>query len=523
MRPYRERAIRGGSNGSSSEELEESRRLYQSSFSRSPDVDFALGRSPGDFYVARDELSREGQRIQDGEELLLDALRHERPGQRLRRLRRPRESALRFELAPSSPSSTSQAEAPMIERQSGRSQMPTPPYSSSGNGPGRRSPENDHSRTPPLTVGFAPAFPVGSEDRAEHRGSPSLSEIPRLPRISNPPGQSWTASYPPLHRSRAHDSPSDSDLEENTWDTLLTTMEPDEHLPSASSSFTSATASLSTSESGPSTQSTAPSSIDTLRPTEATAGSTYCPQSPSGSGDEMSDNDDDRAPAPPQALIQRMNRRAAAAASRPHHRLGPSSALGNRTAAGWLRWADSRRHEEERRTREALHMIESERSLSDNLMNDLYGSPLDTNAHLPVILDRSLRSSPRPVDGPVGEGSDPNNQPLSTNASASSTALDQEIRDERAREDEHRRHRFRAWQRARRRGDERRFEAGREDHYFEDLHLQDVQELRRLVSGTSETASGDDLDTMQRVIERMARREDIPDEWWAAVGLQRNL
>ena len=235
----------------------------------------------------------------------------------------------------------------------------------------------------------------------------------------------------------------------------------------------------------------------------------------------MSDNDDGRTPAPPQALIQRMNRRAAAAASRPY-RLSPSS-LGNRTAAGWLRWADSRRLEEERRTREAFHMIESERALSDNLMNDLYGSPIDSNAHLPVILDRSLRSSPRPVDGPISDSSDPNNQPLSTNASASSIALDREIRDERAREDEHRRHRFRAWQRARRRGDERHLEAGREDHYLEDVHLQDVQELRRLVSGTSETAPGDDLDTMQRVIERMARREDIPDEWWAAVGLQRNL
>jgi hypothetical protein len=28
---------------------------------------------------------------------------------------------------------------------------------------------------------------------------------------------------------------------------------------------------------------------------------------------------------------------------------------------------------------------------------------------------------------------------------------------------------------------------------------------------------------MQRFIERMARREDIPDEWWAAAGLARTI
>lgn len=32
-----------------------------------------------------------------------------------------------------------------------------------------------------------------------------------------------------------------------------------------------------------------------------------------------------------------------------------------------------------------------------------------------------------------------------------------------------------------------------------------------------------DLTNMQRFIERMARREDIPDEWWAAAGLSRSV
>src|SRR5690606_26327942 len=40
-------------------------------------------------------------------------------------------------------------------------------------------------------------------------------------------------------------SPPDDNAENDTWETLLTTITPDEHLPSADSSFTSATASAS--------------------------------------------------------------------------------------------------------------------------------------------------------------------------------------------------------------------------------------------------------------------------------------
>jgi hypothetical protein len=33
----------------------------------------------------------------------------------------------------------------------------------------------------------------------------------------------------------------------------------------------------------------------------------------------------------------------------------------------------------------------------------------------------------------------------------------------------------------------------------------------------------DDLGRMQHIVRRLARREDIPDEWWAEVGLSRNF
>lgn len=34
---------------------------------------------------------------------------------------------------------------------------------------------------------------------------------------------------------------------------------------------------------------------------------------------------------------------------------------------------------------------------------------------------------------------------------------------------------------------------------------------------------GDALGGMQRIVQRLARREDIPDEWWAEAGLSRTL
>jgi hypothetical protein len=35
--------------------------------------------------------------------------------------------------------------------------------------------------------------------------------------------------------------------------------------------------------------------------------------------------------------------------------------------------------------------------------------------------------------------------------------------------------------------------------------------------------NNDDLQQMQAILDRLARREDIPDDWWAAAGLARTL
>src|SRR5271168_3473621 len=70
------------------------------------------------------------ERRQAGEELLRDALHYDRPDQRLRLLRPPRESALRFEVAPSPPlsDSISPSTSPR-ERTFTRPYIPSPPYS----------------------------------------------------------------------------------------------------------------------------------------------------------------------------------------------------------------------------------------------------------------------------------------------------------------------------------------------------------------------------------------------------------
>jgi hypothetical protein len=116
-----------------------------------------------------------------------------------------------------------------------------------------------------------------------------------LPDLETPPPETWEASYPPLRRvghlsprsfSFRHDglgdrqrspgsSGDDPNAEEDTWETLLTTMEEDENQPSAESSFTSAIASASTSRrsdsasrSGRSSQTAATSFAD-LEPIDA--------------------------------------------------------------------------------------------------------------------------------------------------------------------------------------------------------------------------------------------------------------
>lgn len=489
LRPYRERAAREPSADAS--DVEDGLINYWYRMRRSPrpsrprtefDQSAAAQRAANTTNLSRNRTSR-SHRNQIGEQLLLDALQHERPGERLRRPRQFRESGLRFELDVGPPGETN-------DRSIRGPHIPSPPYSSSGSAPDRQSP---NGTLPSFTVGFAPAFPVDSQIPSE---TALTSSFP--PRIPSPPSFSAYPPFPRLRRTRSlrplphvtppnldfTDSSSDSDMEENTWDTLLTTMEPDEHLPSTSSSFTTGSASASNSQSIQSSQSTAISSLNTLRPTEATAGSTYCPQSPSGTDDDASGDDgEDLAPAPPQELIQRMNRRAAAATHQ-HRRIGPGRMALLRRPFNVRESQSVRASGLDYRPPPRFHMEDFV-----DLDEPNSGATVDTTSHMPVILDGNLRSSPRPVDGPLTP-SEPATQ---------LDPLDEEIRQELQRDEQLLSQRL-------------VFPEERSD-----------QGQREPDSVETQQSDRDALGTLQRVIERMARRDDIPEEWWAAIGLRRSF
>jgi hypothetical protein len=43
------------------------------------------------------------------------------------------------------------------------------------------------------------------------------------------------------------------------------------------------------------------------------------------------------------------------------------------------------------------------------------------------------------------------------------------------------------------------------------------------ISFSFDSSTDTDLQQMQAILDRLARREDIPDDWWAGAGLSRNM
>lgn len=227
---------------------------------------------------ARTEASNR-LRMVSGRALLRDAQSYERPGPRMRI---PRNGAVY------NPSSLSRSFTDVSgSEEAYRHSMPTPPYTS-----------NDiSSQTSP---GANPLNPLGSASLTPHFAPAYRYDSPNTANLSAPTfSMSSHAIQPNPLRRFGHRSITDSNRQENTrlsrraglyvdglgdrersltpedeggsWDTLLTTIAPDEHLPSASSSFTStATASLSTNSASTSsslnTALTAPSSTDAIMP-----------------------------------------------------------------------------------------------------------------------------------------------------------------------------------------------------------------------------------------------------------------
>ncbi|PGG97056.1 hypothetical protein GX51_07508 [Blastomyces parvus] len=208
------------------------------------------------------------------------ALRYSTPGGR--RVRIPRESSLRFEMLepPSWPHST---------ERSRRSE-------SNGDAAANSRLENRIGDTVSFSPRFAPAYPPRSNERGMVSSDSYDQSMPLLRRV----GHRSVADTSDLDTTRSrliidglgdrdrsfspgtdshHDDDDDNDYhdedvdvdvddddddEPNMWESLFTTITPDQHLPSLDSSFTSATASASAApsrSSANSSQSTLPSSL----------------------------------------------------------------------------------------------------------------------------------------------------------------------------------------------------------------------------------------------------------------------
>ncbi|KAI9811646.1 MAG: hypothetical protein M1827_005395 [Pycnora praestabilis] len=284
------------------------RRLMQPSVTNSPsESDIELEANN-----ARVEASNR-RRLESGRALLLDALSYERPGQRLRQASidmhnmpppLPPAPESRDYARPRSEHIEDSSAGFQTERirTSSPQYMPTPPHTSGDRS--SRSPPAISVTPPPLgsaalTPRFAPAYRL-EESGAGPARPQSSAGVARSNIVPHYTGGLELDDLPPLRRmghrrlvdgplrnssenngSRQASAPVDGlgdrqrsfSPDDDAWETLLTTIAPDNHLPSAESSFTSASASasasslISNSASSSNSFLTAPtSSSDTLEP-----------------------------------------------------------------------------------------------------------------------------------------------------------------------------------------------------------------------------------------------------------------
>ncbi|KGQ00902.1 hypothetical protein PAAG_12446 [Paracoccidioides lutzii Pb01] len=179
-----------------------------------------------------------------GQQLARDVVRYEAPGLRMRI---PRESSLNSDTL----------YTPLWPPRNGPSRQ----SASNGNATSSR-PAVSPPDLAPYSPRFAPAFPPSNNNSNELTAPASYTSSTTTLRLER-------SSY---YGDGANDDEDedDDDDEHNMWETLFTTITPDDNLPSFESSFTSATASASTAptrSSANSSQTTLPSSIGVANPT----------------------------------------------------------------------------------------------------------------------------------------------------------------------------------------------------------------------------------------------------------------
>ncbi|OAX77968.1 hypothetical protein ACJ72_07727, partial [Emergomyces africanus] len=415
-----------------------------------------------------------------GQQLARDALRYPSPG---RRIRIPRESSLRFEMLqpPSWPPSSSSAE---------RSRR----LESSGNAPADSRLEHRLGDIVSFSPRFAPAYPSrSSNDHAMLSSDSNDVNMPLLRRVGHRSVADTSdvmdatrprhiidglgdrdRSFSPGGDDHDHDdeddddddNDDDDDEEHNMWETLFTTITPDDHLPSFDSSFTSATASAST---APSNRSSANSSQSTLPSSLGANSSSSSSRPPPGgftpfepfsdqinhcdffSSSEGSDTEPESDMEPPEPTWRRLTHGG--------RRRGAANPIGISAAAAALE--DTLQHQ-----RRQLRQLQQHQQQQPT-------QPANANAN------------PNPNPQPTTNMNTTTTTTATTNTTSSS------------------------------------FSSTAPTSLSSSSFSSSTPTPINVSFGQS--SSMEDLQQVQAIIDQLTRRQDINDEWWAAMGLSRNL
>ena len=237
----------------------------------------------------RDSEDMNRRRLERGRALLTESLRYERPGHRMRL---PQESALRYEM-----SATTSPPSELRDRvQTDPDWIPLP--RSFPELEGRRSLSPGDELQLSRSQRFAPAYRLTDEtSRSPHHVDTQRTSITPVPRDERDRPASYASRDSPIpemvvnHADGLGDRRRSFSPEESTWTTLFTTITPDERLPSAESSFTSASASAASSLSSHSASTS--STLLTAPSTNAAtinAFSHICDDASDASGSDMEDD-----------------------------------------------------------------------------------------------------------------------------------------------------------------------------------------------------------------------------------------
>lgn len=314
---------------------------------------------------------------------------------------------------------------------------------------------------------------------------------------------------------------SDSSSAQDTWETLLTTVQPDEHLPSASSSFTSAEASANAARSASSvrsSQTTVPTRLGPPSSFHGDVGPPYSFQSPCDLDESDLESLPDTIPMDDRVVIETTLNGGPSPSS---SSTATSDSDTDVLPEAILHFRDSRGNETSMNRTSGTIYFDNEnnhvtphggRVYPPRSRPRQYPQPTNGFRHGLNYTTRTRTPLPSGFEGMSQRGQqlwEARHGPIPRNREYHHRSLQRPRGEDRPEPgDRLDFHRNESHQRAVQRAEQ-------EDRQTERRTLQQLEQLNR------ETEY--DLRSMQRLIERLAQRQDIPDDWWAAAGLERSV